>query len=73
MAINWFKKKKGAQEEPEDAEQKTDEDVINTRETGRNTEVRPLESDETAEDEKPENKISTSPGIENQVIDRGIP
>jgi fused signal recognition particle receptor len=72
MALNWFKKKKGTQEEPEDVEQKTDEG-FETPETERNAKVRPLESGEAAEDEKPENELSTSSGIEDGDTDGGVP
>jgi fused signal recognition particle receptor len=73
MALNWFKKKKGAQEEPVDAEQETDESFNHTPGTGSNAEIRPLESDEAVEDEKLENEIPTSSGIEVQDNDAGVP
>ena len=73
MALNWFKKKKGAQEEPVDAEQETDESFINTPETESNAEVRPMESGETAESQNFDNEIFTSSGIEARDIDCEVP
>ena len=73
MALNWFKKKKGAQEEPVDAEQETDESFNNTPETESNTEVRPMESGETAESQNFDNEIFTSSGIEARDIDCEVP
>ena len=73
MALNWFKKKKGAQEGPVDAEQETDESFNNTPETESNTEVRPMESGETAESQNFDNEIFTSSGIEARDIDCEVP
>lgn len=72
MALSWFKKKKGPQEEPADVVQKTDE-VFKTPDTDSDAEVRPLEGDEAGEDEKPEIEISASSSIEAQDIDHAVP
>jgi fused signal recognition particle receptor len=73
MALNWFKKKKDAQEEPVDAVQKTEE-VIKTPDSESDAEVRSSESDNAAEDQKPkpENEISTSADIEDRDIDPAV-
>ncbi len=59
MAINWFKKNKGSQEEPSDAVQKADE-VFKAPDAEIGDGVRPSENDHAAEDEKPENEIPLS-------------
>lgn len=59
MAINWFKKNKGSQEEPSDAVQKADE-VFKAPDAEIGDGVRPSENDHAAEDEKPGNEIPLS-------------
>jgi len=72
MAINWFKKKKVTQEESVDTVRKTDE-VFKAPDAEIDTEARPPESDDAAEDEKPENEIPTSSDIEDPDIAHGVP
>ena len=68
MALNWFKKKKGTQEEPSDAPHKTDE-IFEIPETDGDAGVRPSEYDDTAENKQSENEISTSSDIEVRDLD----
>jgi fused signal recognition particle receptor len=72
MALKWFKKKKGAQEEPADAVQKTGQGFIATDDED-DSEVRPSESDNAVEYKKPENKIPTSSDLEDRGIDHEVP
>ncbi|MGA8179199.1 MAG: signal recognition particle-docking protein FtsY [Desulfobacterales bacterium] len=72
MALNWFKKKKGAQEESADAVQKTGE-AFKAPDTEDGAEARPPQNDDAAEDEKPENEIPTSSDIEDPDIAHGVP
>jgi fused signal recognition particle receptor len=67
MALNWFKKKKGPQEERTDTVQKADE-VFKAPDTEDTAESRPPENDDAADYKKPGNEILTSSNLE----DRGI-
>jgi fused signal recognition particle receptor len=71
MAINWFKKKKGAQEETADAVQKINE-ALKAPVTEDDTDVRPPESDDIAESKKTKNEISTSSDVEDRDIAHGV-
>jgi fused signal recognition particle receptor len=72
MAINWFKKKNSAQEEPANAVQKINE-ALKAPVTENGAKVRPSESDDITEYGRTEDDISITPNLEDQDVAPAIP